>query len=95
MTVIVGFEKQPAEVKRQRLEYQYWVMGMTVVDIDVEITPVTVPPLTVSTIIKEGEVSLFIGGGVDGEIYTVEMSVELDDGRLREDEVQVRVKEIA
>jgi hypothetical protein len=86
--------KQPGEVLDYDIDYSEW---LTSDDNVASATTAVVPDtdLSVDLInINDPRVKLWISGGVSGTTYKVTVTMETQDGRIKEDEFRMRVKEI-
>ena len=84
--------KQPSEVLDYDLDYREWLTsGDNVQSAQVVVTPTG---LTVdSTFINDPRVKIWLSGGASGSTYKVTVTMTTADGRVREDEFKLKVKE--
>lgn len=87
--------KQPIEKLDYDIEYADWLTpGDGVTASNVTVT-VDAPSLTVAFFTTSGTVlKIWLTGGTHGVTYRVSVTVETDDGRIKQDEFKVKVKEI-
>lgn len=97
MGLIGRFRQQPSENRRYFVNYAAALQeAETVTNVVTVIDTVTVPPLAISnvTIAADGKsVTLFVGGGLDGNVYKVTLRVTTSSGQVFEDEVEYIVEE--
>jgi len=95
MSILGKFEKQPADTQDFDVDYRDWLAGMTdtapgpdgvVVEADVGIT------IIASTLV-DGIVKVWLSGGEDGATYKITTTVTTTDGRTKQAEFRVKVKE--
>lgn len=85
--------KQPVEVQDYDVDYSQW---LTTGD-NVQSATVTVEPagLTVGAIvINDPRVKVWLSGGMNGVTYKVTVTATTADGRVKQDEFKVKVKDI-
>ena len=84
--------KQPSEVLDYDLDYREWLTsGDNVQSATVAVTPTG---LTVdSTFINDPRVKIWLSAGTAGSTYKVTVTMTTADGRVREDEFKLKVKE--
>ena len=91
--ILAKYEKQPAEVKDYDIDYSEWLTaGDNVQAASVEVAPVG---LTVeSTFINDPRVKIWVSGGTTGTTYKLTVTATTADGRVKQDEFKVKVKDI-
>ena len=89
--------KQPGEVLDYDIDYSEWLTD----DDNVASATTAVTPsadeddLAIELInINDPRVKLWISGGISGTTYKCTVTMETQDGRIKEDEFRMRVKEI-
>jgi len=94
MARIGTFEKQPNEVLDYDIDCADWLAtGDNIVGITA--TSDVPAELVVDLIVNnDPQAKIWLSGGVDGTTYQVEASITTGDGRKKEAEFVVRVKEI-
>jgi len=88
-----NFTKQPVEVIDYDIDYSEW---LTPGD-NVESAAVTVEPagLTIeSTFINDPRVKIWVSGGSNGTQYKLTITTTTADGRVKQDEFKIRVKDV-
>lgn len=88
-----SFIKQPVEVIDYDIDYSQW---LTVGD-NVESCVVTVDTAGLdidATFINDPRVKIWVSGGVNGVTYKVTATTTTADGRVKQDEFRVKVKDI-
>lgn len=95
---LVKYSKSPGETKRYAVDYDDWLdTGEQLTNITFEITPITVPPLTIASEVFEAgnrAVQFFVSGGVDHQTYRVLLTVETTGGQIKEVELLYAVGEL-
>ena len=91
--ILAKYEKQPAEVKDYDIDYSEWLTaGDNVQAASVEVAPIG---LTVeSTFINDPRVKIWVSGGTTGTTYKLTVTATTADGRVKQDEFKVKVKDI-
>lgn len=90
--MILGtFTKQPADTMDYDIDYTDWLTAgdnvqSSVVAADAGIT-------VTSTFINDPRIKIWLAGGVAGTTYKVTCTTTSADGRVRQDEFKLRVKE--
>lgn len=91
--ILEKFFKQPGEVQDYDIDYNEYLTAMggdTITAVTVAADPgIVVDNYTFSG----GVVKIFLSGGTDGERYNVTARVTTAGGRVREGEIQIKVKE--
>jgi hypothetical protein len=94
MSLLDTKTKQPAEKLDFDIEYEDWLTagdGITTEKTTVEIDQ---PGLTSPFHTASGTtLKVWLVGGTDGATYRVTVTVETDDGRIKQDEFKVKVKD--
>lgn len=97
MANLARLQKSPSERKRYTVNYNNWLAeSETIVEKSFVITPATVPPLELvtSAVNPSGKGLVFyIGGGVDKEVYKIEVFITTSDSQIKEDTITVYCKE--
>lgn len=93
MAVVGTFKKQPVEVLDYDIDFTTFLDG-----IDTLLSAIaTVEPtgsLTIDSVSANGDrVKVWLSGGTDGLSYKVTVTATTTDGRVKQDEFKVRVKE--
>lgn len=96
MSLLGTKTKQPIEKLDFDISYEDWLTpgdGLEAANVLVVITP---PELICPfhTVNGGNIVKVWLEGGVDGVTYLVTLTAETDDGRIKQDEFKVKVKEI-
>ena len=88
-----NFTKQPVEIIDYDIDYSEWLTaGDNVQAASVEVTPIG---LTVeSTFINDHRVKIWVSGGTTGTTYKLTVTATTADGRVKQDEFKVKVKDI-
>lgn len=88
-----SYDKQPAEVLDYDVDYSEWLTrGDNVEATEVEVVP---PGLTVeSTFINDPRVKIWLSGGQHGVTYKLTVTTTTTDGRKKQDEFKIRVKDV-
>lgn len=88
-----NFNKQPVEVMDYDIDYSEWLTaGDNVESATVDVTPTG---LTVeSTFINDPRIKIWVSGGATGTTYKLTVTATTADGRVKQDEFKVKVKDI-
>lgn len=88
-----NFTKQPVEVKDYDIDYSEWLTtGDNVESATVEVAPTG---LTIeATYINDPRIKVWVAGGTDGTQYKLTVTMTSADGRVKQDEFKIRVKEV-
>jgi hypothetical protein len=92
--MILGtFQKQPVDRLDYDVTYANWLTeGDNVGSVTTNVTP---EGLTVETVyVHDPIVKIWLSGGESGTTYKVTLTISTDDGRIRQDEFKVKVKDI-
>lgn len=88
-----NFTKQPVEVKDYDIDYSEWLSAGD----NVESATVTVSPtgLTVDAVyINDPRIKIWLSGGTDGAAYKLTVTMTSADGRIKQDEFKIKVKDV-
>ena len=86
------FTKQPVEVKDYDLDYSEWLVAADTV----EAAEVTVEPagLTVGSVFtQDRKIKVWLSAGTNGTVYKLTVTMTTADGRVKQDEFKVKVKD--
>lgn len=86
------FTKQPVEVKDYDLDYSEWLVAADTV----EAAEVTVEPagLTVGYVFtQDKKIKVWLSAGTNGTVYKLTVTMTTADGRVKQDEFKVKVKD--
>jgi len=92
--ILETYTKQPSEVQDYDIDFGEYLQGMgndTIQSFAVAVKPTgltAVESLVIGSVVK-----VFLGGGESGKSYVVEARVTTAGGRVREGEIQIKVKE--
>jgi hypothetical protein len=92
--MILGtFQKQPADRLDYDVTYKDWLTdGDNVLTVTAEVTP---EGLTVEAVyVNDPIVKTWLSGGTSGTTYKITLTATTADGRIRQDEFKVKVKDI-
>lgn len=95
MAIIGHMEKQPVEVLDYDVDFTVWVPAPDYI-LSVASTVKPSGELTIDqTDFYSGSwVKVWLSGGTDGKTYTIELTATTNDGRVKQTEFIVKVKEI-
>lgn len=92
MSLLGTFTKQPAEKIDYDIDYSAWLTpgdDIASVVVTIDKTGLTIPqPQQASPVIK-----VWVSGGVDGAAYKITVTATTDDGRLKQDEFKIKIKD--
>lgn len=92
--MILGtFSKQPVEVLDYDIDCSDWLVSDDVLASATAVTDVA--GLTVdSVLVSSPRVKVWLSGGTNGAAYKVTVTITTDDGRVKQVEFRVRVKDV-
>ena len=86
------FQKQPAESIDYDVDYSEWLTtGDNVQSADVSVAPSGL--VIDSTFINDPRIKIWISGGVDKVSYKVTVTMTTAEGRVKQDEFKINVKD--
>lgn len=88
---IASITQQPRDVRDYDIDFGEWFPPDDVV-VDANVS-VDVPGLSTHFAIQHPRVKVWIDGGVDGRTYKVTVVAYTNDGRAKEVELKVRIKD--
>lgn len=93
MSILGNFTKQPVDVVDYDIDYSEWLSAQdNVQSCDVSVSPAG---LTLGQVfVNDPCVKIWVSGGTNGVTYKVTATTTTADGRVKEDEFRVRVKEV-
>lgn len=91
--ILGNFTKQPIDVLDYDIDYSQWLTtGDNVEGVNVAVEP---SGLTVdNTFINDPRVKIYLSDGTDGTTYKITVTMTTADGRVKQDEFKLKVKEI-
>ena len=93
MAIIGTMVKQPAEVLDYDIDFSSWLPNDFIVSATVTATPATNLAIDSFGVFDQTWVKIWLSGGADGVKYKVEVTATTDDGRVKQAEFYVSVKE--
>jgi hypothetical protein len=95
MSALGKFIHTPDEVKIYSIDYSDWLeTGEEIIAVRYETDNETTPPIAATDITFDANsVSFYISGGVDGERYKVVIEIETSIGQIKQDFVQVVIRD--
>lgn len=88
-----NFTKQPVEVKDYDIDYSEWLTtGDNVQSADVVVAPAGL--VVESVFVNDPRVKVWVSGGADGTQYKLTVTMTSADGRVKQDEFKIRVKDV-
>lgn len=95
MTIVGTYYKQPVEVLDYDVDFSIWMPSGDVIDL----ATATVSPSggleidSVTAVVPDNYVKVWVSGGTSGVTYKVECTVTTDDGRVKQAEINIAVKD--
>ena len=87
-----AFKKQPVEVKDYDINYSDWLSdGDNVESVEVAASPSGL--LIGSVLVADPIVKIWLSGGTDRVSYKVTVTMTTSDGRVKQDEFKINVKD--
>lgn len=94
MSILGTFTKQPADEWDYDLDYNEWLTaGDNVQNASVTVAP-TGSLVVDSVFINDPRVKVWVSGGTNGVTYKLTVTMSSADGRIKQDEFKLRVKEV-
>lgn len=92
--ILGNFTKQPVDVVDYDIDYSEWLTdGDNVQSATIVTAPAT--DLTIDAVfINDPRVKIWVSGGINGITYKVTVTTTTADGRVKQDEFRVKVKDI-
>ena len=92
MPILETFRKQPADVQDYDIDFSPWLVGFG--DTGTTLNVVAEPGITLdSSSFAAGVAKVWLSGGTDGTNYKITARLTTINGRVKEVEIRVRVKE--
>lgn len=91
--ILETYEQQPADRLDYDIHYDDWLSPGDAVDAKTVVVTVDKPDLTVFITITGNTVKVWVEGGTNKTTYKITVTVETDDGRKKQDEFIVKVKD--
>jgi len=88
-----NFNKQPVEVIDYDIDYSEWLTAGDNVQsavVNVEPTGITIE----SVFVNDPRVKIWVSGGANGTTYKLTVTITTADGRVKQDEFKIKVKDI-
>ncbi len=87
------FQKQPADQLDYDLDFSDWLTSTDTITGAVAVSSVPTELQVLSVAISGSNVKIWIAGGVTGSTYKVTSTISTDEGRIKELEFKIRVRE--
>jgi hypothetical protein len=92
MAIIATVQQQPNDIRDYDIDFSEWFpVGDTIIESTVSVTPAG---LTVGDALAHPRIKVWVSGGVDGTRYKITVLASTNDGRAKEVELIVKIKEI-
>lgn len=92
MAIIATVQQQPNDIRDYDIDFGEWFpVGDVVVDAAVSVKP---EGLTVGYAILHPRIKVWVRGGISGTRYQITVLASTDDGRAKEVEMMVRIKDL-
>lgn len=93
MAILGTYQKQPNDVLDYDIDFSRWIADSDLIISVVATADVGITLLT-TTIVNSGKsVKQWVSGGVSGVTYKIQIRATTSEGRVKEDEFKVKVKE--
>jgi len=93
MSILGTFTKQPNEVMDYDIDYTDWMAETDFLLSDITTVDGTGLVIDSSIIISNFVLKIWLSGGVDGATHKITARITTDDGRVKEDEFRIRIKD--
>lgn len=91
MAVIATIQQQPKDIRDYDIDFSEWFpVGDIVTTAQVSVLPIG---LTVSYALQAPRVKVWLSGGASGVAYKVTVLAKTNDGRAKEVELKVKIKD--
>lgn len=91
--ILATYTKQPDEVLDYDIDYTDWLDGDTLLGAEAAVSPSGELTVLDPMPIVGDRVKIWASSGVSGGSYKVEVTITTNGGRVKQDEVRIRVKE--
>ena len=92
--ILGNFTKQPVDVVDYDIDYSEWLSdGDTLESATVTVAPATNLVID-SVFVNDPRIKIWVSGGTNGVTYKVTVTATTADGRVKQDEFRVKVKDI-
>jgi hypothetical protein len=92
MAIIATIQQQPNDIRDYDINFTEWFpVGDVVVEAAISVTPTG---LTVGYALQHPTVKVWVRGGVTGTRYKITVLASTNDGRAKEVELMVKIKDI-
>ena len=92
--ILGNFTKQPVDVVDYDIDYSEWLSeGDTIESATVTVAPATNLVID-SLFVNDPRIKIWVSGGTNGVTYKVTVTATTADGRVKQDEFRVKVKDI-
>ncbi len=92
MAILATFTQQPTEILDYDVDFSAFLNAIS--DTAVSHTVTSEPGITVnSSSLNAGRVKVWVTGGLSGQKYKITVRLTTDGGRLKEEEIVIKVKE--
>jgi hypothetical protein len=92
MAILEKFTKQPADRQDYDISFVAWLAGLNDTGESVVVGAEAGLTLLTSTLLA-GVVKVWLDGGVDGSSYKVTVTLTTTGGRVKQEEIVIKVKE--
>lgn len=91
MAVLATITQQPGDIRDYDIDYGEWFpIGDVVIGASLVVAPLG---LTVGYALQSPKVKVWIRGGVVGQTYKITVTANTSDGRAKETELKVKIKD--
>lgn len=92
--ILGNFTKQPVDVVDYDIDYSEWLSeGDTLESASVTVAPATNLVID-SVFVNDPRIKIWVSGGTNGVTYKATVTATTADGRVKQDEFRVKVKDI-
>lgn len=92
--ILGNFTKQPVDVVDYDIDYSEWLSeGDTIESATVTVAPATNLAID-SVFVNDPRIKIWVSGGTNSVTYKVTVTATTADGRVKQDEFRVKVKDI-
>jgi hypothetical protein len=86
------FQKQPADQLDYDLDFSEWLTGTDTITGAVATSSVPAELVVLSVAVSDQAAKVWVSGGIDGTTYKVTATITTSEGRIKENEFKIRVR---
>ena len=92
MALLASVQQQPKDIRDYDIDFSEWFpVGDVVTEAEISVFP---EGLTVSYALQAPRIKVWVSNGVDKGVYKITVLAKTNDGRAKEVEMRVKIKDI-